>query len=96
MRRLIGSSIVLMAIALTLAPEATNAAPSRSGFCNFWNAVCLRIGGRQDVCATRHTNCLSSGCFFFSNPRPRCENNAFDLDLMRPENRGKGCSDCRK
>ena len=74
----------------------TNAAPSRSGFCNFWNAVCLRTGGRQDVCTSRHTNCLSNGCFFFNNPRPRCENNAFDLDLMRPENRGKGCPDCRK
>jgi hypothetical protein len=93
---LIAVSVFL--VASTFAPEAAMAAQTRSGFCSFWKAVCLRTlkpGNLPSVCSTRHSDCLSSGCYFFNNPRPRCESNAFDLDLMRPENRGKGCPDCR-
>ena len=91
------ASVVLIGGALTFASEPA-AAASRSGFCNYWKAVCLRTlrpGDQASVCTTRLTGCLSSGCYFFNNPRPRCESNAFDTNLMRPENRGKGCPDCR-
>lgn len=76
---------------------AVNAAPSRASFCAFWQRVCVRTSppSSTKICATRQTDCLSSGCYFFNNPRPRCESNEFDLKLMTPEMRGKGCPDCR-
>jgi hypothetical protein len=91
-------AVVLIGSAFTFAAEPVVAAQSRSGFCAYWKAVCMRTlrpGDQPSVCATRLSGCLSSGCYFFNNPRPRCENNTFDTDLMRPQNRGKGCPDCR-
>lgn len=91
-------SVVLIGSALALAAGPAAAAPSRAGFCAYWKAVCMRTlrpGDQPSVCATRLSDCLSSGCYFFNNPRPRCENNTFDTNLMRPQNRGKGCPDCR-
>lgn len=89
--------ILGFALLLVDATATANAAQSRAGFCAFWQRVCNRTSppGSAKICATRHADCLSSGCYFFNNPRPRCETNEFDLKLMTPEMRGKGCPDCR-
>ena len=45
---------------------------STAAFCAGWDAVCKRTGGDAAICRDRRAKCLSSGCYFFNNPRPRC------------------------
>ena len=57
---------------------------SNATFCGGWYAVCKRtlpVGGSISVCDQRRSACLSSGCFHFNNPRPRCKSNPADLKL---------------
>ena len=74
--------IGLMALGLfALAPVQANAAPAGVGaFCRAWLKVCNRSGD-SGICSARHRQCLSSGCFHFNVPRPRCLNNAADRKL---------------
>jgi hypothetical protein len=53
------------------------------GFCGTWLKLCNKTcptgpGTCGPVCSTRYKGCLSSGCFFFNVPGPRCEGNAKD------------------
>jgi hypothetical protein len=62
--------------------EPTCAAGSRA-FCGTWLSVCNRTcpggaGTCGGVCGARHAACLTSGCFYFNTPGPRCEGNAKD------------------
>jgi hypothetical protein len=60
---------------------------SNATFCGGWYAVCKRTaparGGTVDIaeCDRRRAACLSSGCFFFNRPGPRCKSNPNDLAL---------------
>ena len=88
---------VAATVALTFCTAADAANTERTRFCGVWKAVCDRTKtGDGSECVTRHKDCMANGCFFFYNPRARCENNAFDVSLTRPEARGLGCPDCRR
>lgn len=57
---------------------------SNATFCAGWDAVCKRTlppGGSISVCRDRKAKCLTTGCYFFNVPRPRCKNNAEDYAL---------------
>ena len=65
-----------------LSIEHVSAAGS-PGFCGTWLKLCNKTcpngpGTCGPVCSTRYKGCLSSGCFFFNVPGPRCENSAKD------------------
>jgi hypothetical protein len=78
------SILTLLAVALTAWPEPVTAQSvgcSTTTFCGGWLAVCRRTGGQADVCQQRHEACLTSGCFFFNRPGPRCKDNPGDLAL---------------
>src|SRR5262249_30830527 len=71
---------ILSAIGASVGP--TSAAGSRA-FCSTWLNLCNKTcpggpGTCGDVCAARFSTCLSSGCFPFNVPGPRCEGNARD------------------
>jgi hypothetical protein len=55
-------------------------------FCDVWMLVCNRTcpngpGNCTAVCSSRHGTCLSTGCFPFRSPGPRCYANASDRAL---------------
>lgn len=77
--RLMSASIALACFALP-----ATAACSNRDFCRGWNAVCHRTlvkGADPKECTRRFTQCLTSGCYFFNVPRPRCKTNAEDVAL---------------
>ena len=53
---------------------------STAAFCAGWDAVCKKTGDAA-ICRDRRAKCLSSGCYFFNSPRPRCKNNPEDLAM---------------
>ena len=62
------------------------AACSNKDFCTGWNVVCYRTvpkGADGSECRRRFSECLKTGCFFFSSPRARCKANAEDLALTK-------------
>jgi hypothetical protein len=78
--------VVLLSVAIFAAisasTEPTFAAGSRA-FCTTWLNLCTKTcpggpGTCGGVCATRYSGCLSSGCFYFNVPGPRCQNNTAD------------------
>ena len=78
-------SRVVIGLALVFwSAEAWAQACSNKVFCGGWRVVCHRTlppGGSPKVCTERYTQCLSSGCYFFNKPGPRCKNNPADLAL---------------
>ena len=73
-----------IAIALTSLSWPAASACTNRDFCTGWNAVCHRTltkGADPKECGRRFKQCLSTGCYFFNVPRPRCKNNAEDLAL---------------
>jgi len=67
---------------LLLATRQTSAAGSQA-FCGTWLQLCNKTcpqgpGKCGGVCANRYKACLSSGCFFFNTPGPRCQGNSKD------------------
>jgi hypothetical protein len=73
--------LLMLAAALVSTQPALAQACSNKVFCGGWLRLCTQIGGRGDVCGDRYKACLSSGCFYFSSPRPRCKNNPEDMKL---------------
>jgi len=74
-------ALVLLGIALS--PFECAAAGGSPAFCRTWLNVCNRTcpngpGTCGGVCSGRYESCLSSGCFFFNVPGPRCQGNAKD------------------
>lgn len=62
--------------------KVTAAVCSTKDFCTGWAALCVRRAiASAAECRQRYTACLSSQCYYFSDPRPRCRNNAKDLSL---------------
>jgi hypothetical protein len=75
--------VVAAAGIVFLSAMPADACPDRI-FCSGWSALCkknLPRGASIDECSRRYRECLSTGCFFFNNPRPRCKNNPEDLAL---------------
>jgi hypothetical protein len=75
---------LLLLVAVGGISESHAQACSNQVFCSGWHAVCKRTlppGGTPKVCQERRAKCLSSGCYFFNVPRPRCKNNPEDLAL---------------
>ena len=66
----------IAASSLADAQQARNVAE----FCGVWQGICNRTGSRSE-CASRATECRSSGCFHFNRPGPRCFSNAADRAL---------------
>ena len=83
--RFMGNEFFALATILSVTlftTEPTSAAGSRA-FCGTWLNLCNKTcpggaGACVGVCAARHTACLSSGCFYFNTPGPRCQGNAAD------------------
>jgi len=76
--------VVVACLSAAFPVTAEAAECPNSVFCGGWLAVCKRTlppGGSIEVCRQRHTACLSSGCFHFNVPRPRCKSNLADLAL---------------
>ena len=62
--------------------QARVQACSNRDFCDGWTMVCLRGGAVSNhVCQQRRAKCISTGCFDFNVPRPRCKSNPEDLAL---------------
>lgn len=80
----IGLALPLLSIlSLTLLPAAPASAAGSAAFCATWLKVCNQTcpggpGTCRDVCAARQRTCLSTGCFPFNVPGPRCQNNTRD------------------
>lgn len=75
--------LVLAALATALLPLEGAAAAGSAAFCGPWLKLCNRTcpngpGTCSAVCSGRYQACLSSGCFFFNTPGPRCQGNARD------------------
>lgn len=75
-------ALATMLSVAVLAMAPASAAGSRA-FCGTWLSVCNKTcsggpGTCGGVCAARHSAWLSSGCFNFNVPGPRCEGNATD------------------
>ena len=69
--------------------DPVNAHGPRQKFCSTWLSLCKQTSpGPQGpgVCASRHSSCLSSGCFHFNNPGPRCETSAEDKSVTQRVN----------
>jgi hypothetical protein len=79
------AALVSSGAIITLMHTAAEAAPatcSNRVFCAGWRYVCNnRSSARSAECERRFDACLSSGCYFFNVPRPRCKNSAEDLAL---------------
>jgi hypothetical protein len=88
--------VVLAATALSLLfATRAGAAPAETvgQFCAVWERVCNRVcpGARPGAdcpgeCSRMKAGCNRTGCFPFTNPRPRCFNNATDRALTDPKN----------
>jgi hypothetical protein len=81
MRQMRFALLAILSVSV-LSIEGASAAGS-PGFCGTWLKLCNKTcttgpGTCGPVCSTRYKGCLSSGCFFFNTPGPRCENNAKD------------------
>jgi hypothetical protein len=82
---------ILCGIGLLLIAAATAEAQGAKGkcpvnvFCRGWHSVCLRVSTQfpnyQEVCAQRMQQCVSTRCFPFSSPGPRCYDNPRDMAL---------------
>ena len=90
MNKVITGALILSVLAV-ISPS-TSAAPAgnRSAFCGVWQRVCDRTcpngpGNCKPVCAERHSVCLSTGCFRFNRPSPRCDINPKDVGLTDPK-----------
>ena len=76
--------IALLIVVVGLHTPASAQQCSNSVFCGGWHTVCLRTcpsGDCTAVCNSRKAECLSSGCYHFNSPRPRCKNNPEDMRL---------------
>jgi hypothetical protein len=76
--------LALLAAALIEPTTALGQQCPNSVFCGGWYGVCMRTCPRGDCtgeCQSRRAACLSSGCFHFNVPRPRCKSNAEDMRL---------------
>jgi hypothetical protein len=83
---------ILLLLAVALLPAECLAAAGSPNFCNTWLKVCNRTcpngpGSCTGVCAGRYQGCLSSGCFFFNVPGPRCQGNTKDETATGKANR---------
>jgi hypothetical protein len=89
---------VALAVALAVGAFVSTAPTPASAcavttFCGGWFSVCIRTlppGGTASECTRRQHACLSSGCFHFNSPRPRCLNNRQDLALTTACGRRSG------
>jgi hypothetical protein len=77
---LLALATILSVIVFSIEP--TFAVGSRA-FCGTWLNLCNRTcpggaGTCGEVCGARYNACLSSGCFHFNTPGPRCQGNAVD------------------
>ena len=83
--QIIAVSVVAAGSSATLGAATVGAKTcSNATFCGGWDTVCKRTlpaGGSASICQQRYSQCLSSGCYFFNVPRPRCKSNATDLAL---------------
>jgi hypothetical protein len=83
--RFTGIGLLVLATILSVtvfSMHPASAAGSRA-FCGTWLNLCNRTcpGGAGmcgGVCTARYNACLSSGCFFFNTPGPRCQAHAAD------------------
>jgi hypothetical protein len=72
------SIIILVAGLSAIAPLAeAQQARNLAEFCGVWQGVCNRTcpagtGNCQPVCAQRRATCMTTRCFPFNNPGPRC------------------------
>lgn len=82
--RTISLGLTVAGSLLLLTTDELQAKCSNATFCAGWDAVCKRtlpVGGSVSVCRDRKAKCLTTGCYFFNVPRPRCKNNAEDYAL---------------
>jgi hypothetical protein len=90
------ASCILAALAacaawLSLAiPQAGAEVLNNRTFCAGWHGVCRRVcpSARPSAdcageCSRMAAACRRTGCFAFTNPRPRCIDNATDVELWR-------------
>ncbi len=73
-------SAMLFAIAVPTPVEAQQAR-NVAEFCGSFQGICNRTcrggpGTCRNDCASRYSTCLTSECFFFNSPGPRCFSNA--------------------
>ncbi|SRR6266481_9141201 len=79
----IGFFVLATILSMTvLSMEPASAAGSRA-FCGTWLNLCNKTcpggaGTCGGVCTDRYNACLSSGCFYFNTPGPRCQGDAAD------------------
>jgi hypothetical protein len=79
-----GLALVLSAAFFTtVVPTTAEAQQARNiaEFCASFQGVCNRTcttgpGTCRNACASRRSACLTSGCFHFNSPGPRCFSNA--------------------
>lgn len=81
----VGLSAALLSLSTSSTETSAQAEKcSNQVFCSGWRGTCHRTlpaGGNPKVCTERYQACLSSGCYFFNKPRPRCKNNPEDYKL---------------
>ena len=86
--------VLLGLLGLLVATTAVNAeaAKTRGEFCSVWERVCNRVCPKArpgadcpGECFRMKGACNRTGCFPFTNPRPRCFNNAADRELTDPK-----------
>ncbi len=76
MMRSLMAGLALLAF-VSLFPT-TVSAQSRAQHCNMWHSRCLATcpngpGTCAPICNQRKAACMSSGCYFFNSPGPRCQ-----------------------
>ena len=86
MKRVVALLVTVAAVHLSLASARAQEARSLAEFCGVWQGVCNRTcaagaGNCRPVCAQRRGTCLSTQCFPFNRPGPRCFNSAADRAL---------------
>ena len=74
---------VLAILSFAVLPIESASAAGSPAFCGTWLKLCNKTcpggpGTCGGVCSARHKACLSSGCFHFNTPGPRCQSNALD------------------
>ena len=82
MRALVIALVGLVALSTDAWAQAEKC--SNKDFCSGWRVVCHRTlpaGASPKGCTDRYQQCLTNGCLFFNQPRPRCKNNPEDLKL---------------
>lgn len=98
--RLVGAGLMVLSIGLW--PIDAPLAAGSKAFCGTWLRLCNKTctdgpGTCGGVCSARHKACLSTGCFNFNVPGPRCQGNAKDelatskVNKAMREGRPVGC-----